>query len=55
MKSYHIISSIIICTVFYIASVSSQNLPFPQAKNFSNCIKPTNVSQVQMNWDITST
>ncbi len=30
----------------------SQNMPFPQAKNWSDCIKPTNVSQAQMNKDI---
>ena len=32
--------------------VNAQNKPFPQAVNFTGCIKPTNVTQAQMNTSI---
>lgn len=47
LKTTMLLSTLLFCLTM------AQKMPFPQAKNFKDCIKPKNVSQSQMNRDIT--
>ncbi len=55
MKTKLTILKILCCYFFIVGSFfksTAQNRPFPQQKDWNECIKPNNVSQQQMNIDV---
>ncbi len=54
MKKSRLLAGSLCSVLLLLTSVFAQNKPYPQAVNFPNCIKPNNVTQADMNSDVST-